>query len=139
MFLFSHGCVIMRAMRVLFVDDLVDTRELYSMALRLEGFDVRAAESGHDALMAISQAQLPFHIAVIDVEMPGMSGWELLRAIRSMPRGKYFPVVMYSAYGEMRERAREEGANHILTKPIMPHEMIDSIRLVIKEAWEQVR
>ena len=124
-------------MRILFVDDLLDTRKLYAMAFEMVGFYTHTVENGLEALMALLEATEPFDIAIIDVEMPLMNGWETLRAIRGLPEHDHLPIIMYSAYDGLHSRGLEEGVEHVMTKPIMPVDMIDAVCQVVEQARQR--
>ena len=89
-------------MRVLYVDDEPDIREIAEMALGLEpDFDVRTAGSGLDAL-SIMESWAP-DVALLDVMMPHMDGPSLLTKIRSLPRFSELPIVFVTARAQRSE------------------------------------
>ena len=123
-------------MRILFVDDVRDNCELFSLVFRLEGFDTYTAANGLEALEAVQQAREPFDVVVLDIEMPLMDGWQALQAIRSLPQGQRLPVILFTGYNGsvLSARAAAAGANHLLHKPILPTEMVKSVRHVVQQA-----
>ena len=114
-------------MRILFVDDMRDTRELFQMALKLHGVETRLASDGSEAVRAVEEEH--FDAIIMDVEMPRMNGWEAVRIIRTMQNGQDTPIIMFTAYGngENHRRALENGANDLWFKPILPTEMISRL------------
>ncbi len=84
-------------MRILFVDDMRDTRELFRMALQLQGVETRLAEDGQEAVFAVREES--FDAIIMDVEMPRMNGWDATRAIRLLENGRDIPIIMFTAYG----------------------------------------
>ncbi len=118
-------------MRILFVDDMRDTRELFQMALKLHGVDTRLASDGSEAVSAVQEEQ--FDAIIMDVEMPKMNGWEAVRTIRTLANGQKTPIIMFTAYGngENHRRALESGANDLWFKPILPTEMINRLNAYI--------
>jgi CheY-like chemotaxis protein len=114
-------------MRILFVDDMRDTRELFQMALKLHGVDTRLASDGSEAVSAVQEEQ--FDAIIMDVEMPKMNGWEAVRTIRTLVNGQKTPIIMFTAYGngENHQRALDNGANDLWFKPILPTEMINRL------------
>lgn len=112
-------------MRILFADDAVDTRELFSLVFQMEGIQTHMASDGAEALATVQGSAEPFDAIVLDIEMPHMNGWQALKAIRQLPQGQHVPIVMFTGYGhETKARALEEGANCLVHKPLLPQEMI---------------
>lgn len=118
-------------MRILFVDDMRDTRELFQMALKIHGVDSRLASDGNEAVQAVQEER--FDAIIMDVEMPRMNGWEAVRLIRNLANGQDIPIIMFTAYGngENHRRALENGANDLWFKPILPTEMISRLNAYI--------
>ena len=116
-------------MHILFVDDTKDTREMYAYFFGLRGFQTETAENGVEAITAVQGREEPFDAVVLDIEMPVMNGWETLKAIRQMPQCQQLPIIMFSAYAEadLKEKAIEAGANGLLHKPVLPHDMIQAV------------
>ena len=89
------------------------------MILRHSGYEAHYVTCGQDALSKVRQE--PVGLMIVDMMMPGMSGLEVLRHVRSDPQTREIPVVIYSACSEEREmaRARNEGANDYWVKVSM--------------------
>ncbi|MBS1144799.1 MAG: Response regulator receiver [Proteobacteria bacterium] len=104
------------AWRVLVADDDPTARLLTQAALGGDDFALTLTDNGTDALAAFRQA--PFDIALIDVEMPGLDGFEVCAAIRQS-HGERFPLVLLSGRSDpvALERMRQLGASH-LVKPV---------------------
>jgi len=104
--------------RVMVVDDNADAAETLRMLLALAGHDVRVATSGAEAL----PLAVHFHpeLALLDIGMPGMSGHELAAKLRGMPGLAGTTLVALTGWGreEDRQRSREAGFDHHLTKPV---------------------
>lgn len=115
-------------MRILFVDDLKDARELFRIAFSMQGHTVQLSANGLEAVAAVERGG-EFDVIVMDVEMPEMNGWDAVRTIRAMPRGANIPIVMFTAYGNgvTLKLAQEVGANGILHKPLSPQELISKV------------
>jgi putative two-component system response regulator len=114
--------------RILVVDDESTMRRLLEKLLRMEGYDVSLASSGEQAL-----ADLFKHGAdtvLLDMRMPGMTGLEVCRQIRSHPRTLHTPVVFITAVNdrELRRRGMEAGADDFLSKPFDEVELLARIR-----------
>ncbi len=114
--------------RALIIDDEPGMREMLGVLLAREGYHVLTAPSGADALRVLD-AEVP-DVALSDVNMPGMDGLDLLRAIRQ--RGLDVPVVLMTAYGNVHSAvaAMREGAFDYVAKPF--HN--DELRLVLRKA-----
>ena len=116
-------------MRILFVDDLKDARDLFRIAFSMHGHAVELAANGLEAVSAVRNSE-PFDVVVMDVEMPEMNGWDAVRAIRTLPHGHDLPIVMFTAYGNgvTLKLARDVGANDVLHKPLSPFELLDRVK-----------
>ena len=103
--------------RVLVVDDDPRLLHIVEMYLNIEGFDVRTAENGEDAL-ALLQPEPP-DLVILDIMMPGIDGIEVCRRIRGTEATSAVPVIMFSALSgdDDMERARQAGATHMISKP----------------------
>ncbi len=123
--------------RILVVDDDARNRKLLADLLTAEGYEVTTADSGEEALR-----RAPPDLMLLDVVMPGISGYEVCRAVRADPRTAILPVVMVTAVdpGEERLRGLEAGADDFLAKPVDPEELLVRVRslLRIKELYDRV-
>ena len=104
--------------RVLVVDDYALAAESLAMLLQEFGFETQIAHDGAAALAAMTQFQPD--IALIDIGLPVMDGYELARSIRSMKQFEDMPLVAVTGYGQESDRARvkEAGFNEHLVKPV---------------------
>src|SRR6266568_666437 len=101
---------------ILVVDDNPDKLSLLEAALRLEGYDVRTAADGEEALLAIES--YPPDLVITDVMMPKMNGYELAERIRANPQTKFIPLILQTAAGHNAEdlrRGSEAGALGFIT------------------------
>ncbi|WP_108858895.1 two-component system response regulator [Ruegeria sp. Alg231-54] len=108
------------ALAVLAVDDDPDILKLLQSALpELENCKVVAASSADEAIRQIEAAESPFDCLLVDIQMPGTSGIELLSQIRNLPDNLETPVIMLTALDDRQniERAFLEGAFDYITKP----------------------
>jgi CheY-like chemotaxis protein len=103
--------------RILVVDDNDMNLTLLSKILELEGYQVTTALNGMEAIQKAEQ-QMP-DLAILDVMMPDMNGYELCRKMRQPPFDKKIPIVMLTAMSGDRDRqeALEAGANDVWNKP----------------------
>ncbi|MBN1458838.1 MAG: response regulator transcription factor, partial [Armatimonadetes bacterium] len=100
-------------------------------ALEREGFEVTVAREGKEALEAF--ASLSPDLVVLDLMLPGMSGWDLLGAFR---RHAQVPVIMLTARAEEPDRVAglEMGADDYVTKPFSMRELVARVRAVLRRA-----
>ncbi|MEG5071611.1 hybrid sensor histidine kinase/response regulator [Microcoleus sp. B3-D2] len=121
--------------QILVVDDSYTIRQLLSMTLTRARYRVVQAKDGVDALEKL-QNGLDCSLAIVDIEMPRMDGFELLRAIRSTERFAKIPVAMLtSRSGEKhRQMAMELGANQYFTKPYSEAQLLQAIPKLIHQS-----
>src|SRR5207244_3336019 len=103
---------------VLVVDDGAANRQLVQAYLSGIDCDVRMAENGESALEQIKAD--PPDLVLLDVQMPGLDGYEVCRRIKAGPRGRLLPVVMITALNQTDDRVRalESGADDFMAKPV---------------------
>lgn len=107
-----------RALRVLIADDNRDSAESLGMLLELSGHEVFLAHDGVEAL-ATATAQRP-DVALLDIGMPGMNGYEVAAALRREPWGVRMTLVAITGWGQedAKRLAKAAGFDHHLTKPM---------------------
>ena len=123
-----------QAPQILVVDDSYTIRQLLSLMLTRARYRVVQAKDGLEALEKL-QNGLDCNLAILDIEMPRMDGFELLRAMRSTQRFANIPVAMLtSRSGEKhRQMAMELGANQYFTKPYSEALLLEAIPKLIKQ------
>ncbi|MEZ2351781.1 response regulator [Caballeronia sp. RCC_10] len=104
--------------RVLLVDDSVDAATAMSLLLEADGFDVRTAHDGAEALK-IAEVFLP-QIVLLDIGLPGMDGFRLAAEMRKRPATADALLIAVTGYGQAhdRQRSKEAGFDHHLVKPV---------------------
>lgn len=114
--------------RILVVDDEATMRRLLEKLLRLEGYEVVLASTGEQALSEVFARGAD--TVLLDLRMPGMSGLEVCRQIRTHPRTQHTPVVFITAVNdrELRRQGMEAGADDFLSKPFDEVELLARIR-----------
>jgi len=117
--------------RVLVVEDAPDLRLLLRLVLQDDGLEVAEAGAGPDALVAMRRE--PADVILLDVQMPSMDGWDVLRTIRSDPRTADLPVVLCTVKGAPTDRARgwRLGCDGYVAKPFDIAEVVATVRSVM--------
>jgi two-component system, sensor histidine kinase len=111
------------ARTVLLVEDNEDAREMLRYLLKLSGHEVYEAADGLDGLAAAAAVRPD--VAIVDVGLPGLDGYEVARRIRLAPHGDRLTLIALTGYGqpEDRQRALEAGFDHFLVKPVDPEQL----------------
>ena len=122
------------AARILIVEDEAALSTLLSYNLEKEGFTVRVAADGEQALQAL--AEDPPDLVLLDWMLPHLSGIEICRQIRRGPATRELPVIMLTARGEEADRIRglDTGADDYVTKPFSPAELVARVRALLRRA-----
>jgi DNA-binding response OmpR family regulator len=119
---------------ILVAEDDADIGDLIVRYLQKAGWTVRLAASGTDALAAAGREQVD--VAILDVMLPGMTGLEVCRALRSDPRTAAIPIIMVTARAEETDRilGLDTGADDYITKPFSPNELVARVRALLRRA-----
>ncbi len=121
-------------MRILVVDDEEDLLDLVAYNLEAAGFRVDRAVSGAQALGAVERCRPD--LVVLDVMLPDLQGFEVLRILRARPQTRALPVILLTARGEEPDRLTgfDLGADDYVVKPFSPRELVARVRAVLKRA-----
>jgi two-component system, cell cycle response regulator len=117
---------------ILIVDDDWMSREL--LQAHLDGYQVMMSNNGEKALQVIQSR--PPDLVIVDVRMPGISGFEFCTRLRADVATRHIPILMLSALegDEPRQMALEVGANDLLTKPFDSAILMERIRSLLGQA-----
>jgi len=121
-------------MRILIVEDEPDLLASLAQALREEGYAVDTADNGPDGLFNAEGTD--YDAILLDVMLPGLDGWELLRRLR---RTRKTPVLMLTARDQSRDRVRglDTGADDYVVKPFDLAEVFARLRAIIRRSSDQ--
>jgi two-component system phosphate regulon response regulator PhoB len=124
-------------MRILVVDDEADIVALVAYHLAKAGFQVATASDGAEAIDQVRR-EAPA-LVVLDLMLPGMSGFDVLESIRSDPATRALPVLMLTARKEEPDKLRglSLGADDYLTKPFSPAELVLRVKAILRRAGSQ--
>ena len=118
--------------RILAADDSASMRDMVRIALTGAGFEVTAAEDGRTALELARKTV--YDLVLSDVNMPGMDGIELIRALRAEAAYRHTPILMLTTEGSVdrRREGKEAGATGWLVKPFDPAQLIATMHRVLR-------
>jgi DNA-binding response OmpR family regulator len=117
-----------RKRTILIVDDEEDVLDLLQLVFETSGFLVKRASTGKSAVS--SAYEEPPDVVLLDVMMPEMDGWQVLRTLKGDERTRRIPVVMLSARAERRDKmiGLQEGAEGYIAKPFSPAEVVREVQ-----------
>ncbi len=114
--------------RILIVEDEPNIVESLRFILERAGFDVEIVSDGAESLRRLGQQR--FAAVVLDIMLPGMNGFDVLRAIRADSAIADLPVIVLTAKGQANDRRTAEaiGASAFITKPFSNSEVVERVR-----------
>ncbi|HLX41779.1 MAG TPA: response regulator [Bryobacteraceae bacterium] len=138
----STDPVDLRGLATLIVDDNSTNRLILVQTLSKWGINVTAAESGPAALAAFEDSiarGAPFHLAILDVQMPSMDGFELAGRIRSLPESCVTAMIVLSSSGQQSDtvRCKELGIAGYLQKPVKRADLLNCIHMALGAARDE--
>ncbi|MEO5845120.1 MAG: response regulator [Caldimonas sp.] len=123
--------------RVLAVDDSSVMREILTASLEAEGYSVEAVDSGHAALAAAQRES--FDAVILDVDMPGIDGLAVGRALRGDPRTRESMIAMHTSLDEADVRTGFDGYDVFLPKPCNARLLGECVGRMIRDREQRVR
>jgi len=113
---------------ILVVDDIDDGREMYAQYLEYEGFRVKEAKNGQEAI-ALTKRLRP-DVVLMDLSLPVMDGWEATRRIKANPLTRHVPIIAVTAHAMTgsEANAREAGCDAFVTRPCLPEDLLTHVR-----------
>ena len=117
---------------IMVVDDSSSVRQMMSFTLENAGYEVVEAEDGEEALKKLLDSK-NINMIVTDLNMPNVTGLELIRSVRAKSEYKYIPIVVLTTefHDSKKKKSKEAGATGWITKPFKPDQLIDVIKKVI--------
>lgn len=118
--------------RILVIDDDVNLLQMVKLMLERVGHQVETAKDGMRGIQMAADYQPD--LAIIDVMMPGLSGYDVVRKLRQDPRTARIPILILTARSQPmdKEMALEAGANAFMSKPVTAHELTERVDAVIR-------
>ena len=118
---------------ILVVDDEPNIVLSLEFIMQKEGYDVRIAKDGEEALQAIKE-KVP-DLVLLDIMMPAMSGYEVCQRIRANPEWKDIRIVMLTAKGREvdQEKGMAMGADDYITKPFATRDLMARVKMILGE------
>ena len=120
--------------RILLVEDDEILAEILAACLSAAGHAVSAVHDGRDALRAVNESDPD--LLILDYQLPGLSGLEILRTVRRGHHADDLPVMMLTANGGklLPARAHHDGADDYLAKPVSPDHLLRRVEALLKSA-----
>jgi len=133
----QSGGLDLNGKKILVVDDDPTMVRLINVNLKLNDYEVLEATSGERALEII--AREPLDLVVLDIMMPGVDGWQVLKNIRSREETKELPVILVTAKTQDSDviRGWELGADEYIIKPFNPLLLVEVIKIVLDRSYEE--
>lgn len=117
--------------QVLLIEDEPNIIEAIRFILSRDGWEVKTHSNGHDAVDTV-RLRKP-DVVILDVMLPGKSGFDILTEIRADAELSHLPVLMLTARGQTKDRemAERAGASHYMTKPFSNAEILETVRNMV--------
>lgn len=116
--------------RILYADDDPDIQEIVGEILVKEGYEVKVAKNGNEAV-SLAKSYKP-DLLVLDFLMPGLNGTEVCLALKKEPETKGIPIIMVTAYPDEKEKALSVGAVDFINKPVEKADLLLRVKSALK-------
>jgi two-component system cell cycle response regulator DivK len=119
---------------ILLVDDFEDGLDMYAEYLTYRGYQVIAARNGEEAIRKARRYRPD--VILLDIRMPGMTGTDVMRVLRTDPSFAHVPIVALTAHALDKERvaALDAGFDDLIPKPCIPDQLVLSVERILAEA-----
>lgn len=115
---------------ILIADDYEDTRELLRLILSVGDYRIREARNGRECV-SMAQEEPP-DLLMVDLSMPVLDGWGVLKEMRADNRTRRVPCVAVTAFGDLNyQRALAEGFDAYISKPFQSRELLDTVERLL--------
>ncbi len=123
--------------QILLIDD---SPQVFKDVLTLYGYRVTVAEDGYQGVQTLFDAANQFDLVILDVDMPRMNGWEVLKRIRNGQERPDIPVILLTCHGDEETivRGLRRGADEYLVKPISPKRFLAYVEAVLRRTERRV-
>jgi two-component system OmpR family response regulator/two-component system alkaline phosphatase synthesis response regulator PhoP len=123
--------------RLLVVEDELDINEMIVLHLRNAGYEVEATIDGEQALKVLNSKDVS--LIVLDVLLPGMSGWQVCEQIRSNRATEHIPIIFLTALSAETDRVRgfDLGGDDYVNKPFSPRELVSRVRALLRRVEQE--
>jgi DNA-binding response OmpR family regulator len=117
--------------KILIVDDEEDISKLVRLILEDEGYEVHAAPNGEEALDLLREEL--YDLVLLDLLMPGMSGWDVLKQLRTNAKGNQTPVILLTGRSTNLKDLQQDMLQYsaYITKPFHPDDLVARIKQVV--------
>jgi CheY-like chemotaxis protein len=122
-----------RGRHILIVDDYADALDIWALYLRSLGYEVSTAANGAKGIAEAEQ--LRPDLIVLDLELPGISGFEAAKRLRRNPSTQDIPLIAVTGYSHQRQlaKARDAGFDEVAVKPVDPDSLVEIIERLLDE------
>jgi DNA-binding response OmpR family regulator len=126
------------ATKILLVEDTPETRDILTILLEIQAFDVIVANNRYEGLKS-TLVESP-DLIITDLTMPKLDGIEMIRILRSIPEWQKVPILAVTAYGmELADKAIQAGANRALAQPVDSDVLLAFVNELLKKKHARAR
>ena len=117
----------------LIIDDSSTEREILTGCLKQAGYTILTATSGEEALDKLGNGTFKPDIIILDVVLPGVSGFEVCRNLKSQENTKMIPIILCSTKGSDMDKfwGKKQGADDYISKPVDQEQLLQTVRNLV--------